>query len=78
MKTKTVNHTREVHGVKEVNAIGYFRSDFFSLEELIERQKEIYTFLTQLGEDKKEAKAEAEELYNVAEQMRVTLLIQSK
>ena len=69
-----VNHTREVNGIKEVNAVGYFNSEFFNFDDLIQRQKEIYTFLTELGEDKKEAKVKAEDLYNVTEQMRVTLL----
>ena len=73
-----VNNIRIVKGIKEVNAVGYFRSEFFNFDNLIQRQKEIYTFLTELGEDNKEAKVEAEDLYNVTEKMRITLLTSPK
>ena len=73
-----VNYTRIVNGVKQVNMIGYFQSDFFSLESLTRRQKQIRIYLNRLEgykEDKKEAIEEAKDLYNATEQMRVVLLL---
>jgi len=67
-----INHIREVNGVKEVNSVGYFKSDFFNLDKLLERQKLIYDFYEKL--ENGETKDQMENLYNITEKMRVILI----
>ena len=73
MKTSTPQtNIRIVNGKKQVNSIGFFKSDFFNMEDLIERQNEIHSHISNLSEGKN--KTEMETLYNVTEYMRVELL----
>ena len=66
-------NTTTKSGVTKVNAIGYFKSDFFCLNTLIARQTEIWALINKLPKNS-EASKKASSLYNVTELMRVQLL----
>ena len=59
--------------VKEVNCIGFFNNSFFSLTELIERQKEVYKTYLQNKHNTDKAN-ECAVIYDALEHMRVKLI----
>ena len=63
---------RIIEGKKQVNCLGYFQSDWFTLESLLIRQSDIYS-LIQSKKNNDEDTLEIENLYNVTEHMRVKL-----
>lgn len=64
---------RTVEGTKQINCFGYFQVDFFSLDDLVAKQKSIYNLIEKLKENNQDA-SDMIEHYDVTEQMRVKLL----
>jgi hypothetical protein len=58
----------------EVSCTGYFNSDFFTIDELIYRQKNIYNLIDENQKIKSEIRNDLAELYDITEKMRVELL----
>lgn len=67
-----MNH-RVIDGESQINCLGYFKSDWFSLDDLISKQEAIYSFIKELEKDKSNADDMIKH-YDVTEHMRVELL----
>lgn len=70
---KLTMNTRIVNNQIQVNCLGYFQSDWFNLDSLLKRQKEIYNLIS----NKKINNENIDELsilYDVTENMRVKML----
>lgn len=72
-KFKTNTRFNTSKNQNEVNCIGFFNNDYFTLSELMVRQNEVYSMI----EKDKDNKEEYSELYNTLEFMRVELLKQT-
>ena len=63
--------------VNEVNCVGFFKNSFFTMTELIERQKEVYNAYLQNKHNTDKAN-ECTLIYEALEHMRVKLLNNNK